>query len=280
MLNGDTPAPKLTAYADSQREQVRSSLIEMLASNSDAASLTLGRSTRLGTGIIVATIASGGSTVFFRGACVHGWLAFALITCGCGDTQQAPAPIDAGPEVDGSHVADASSADAACCAPDGSGPDLDAPESDRSAMGDVDAGQFDAEDPDVGWHDAGEPDSPGLDADVPEARPTDPCATHAPATTVGCNGAPRALAPANTMGGACTVGDQAHGSCADTSLFCVYDTCAPLCSPTDSTRVSTGGCPDGFRCWDEGILTFCFPDCDDDGDCATGNCTAAGRCWF
>jgi hypothetical protein len=152
---------------------------------------------------------------------------------------------------------------------------------------------FDTGAPEVPVADGSGGDAPGPDAAQPdagtdgdrrdsgEARPPDPCATDQPLTTVGCNGEPAGPAAANTFGGRCTTttGGSAAGTCANTSHFCAEDQCVPLCTATAATEVSTGGCPAGSRCWDTGILTFCYPDCRGPADCATGRCDSArGLC--
>jgi hypothetical protein len=147
---------------------------------------------------------------------------------------------------------------------------LDSSSTDASA---IDAGALDADAVDAAVPDAQEPE-----AAAPDSGPRDPCASDDPASTLGCNGPPPGAAPANSMGGTCSPAEQAYGTCQDTTLFCAYRQCAALCSPTESTTVSTGGCPSGFRCWDEGLLFFCFPDCDDDSDCGAGSCTSGKRC--
>jgi hypothetical protein len=112
----------------------------------------------------------------------------------------------------------------------------------------------------------------GADGGAADGRPADPCASNNPLTTVGCNGEPKGPAPANTLGGLCSPGDAgaASGTCSSTSHFCVYHVCALLCEPTASTEVSTGGCSAGSRCWDTGLIPFCFPDCRGQADCPNG----------
>lgn len=110
-----------------------------------------------------------------------------------------------------------------------------------------------------------------------DSRPPDPCATNQPLSTVGCNGEPRGPSAANTFGGRCTTtaGGPAAGTCLDPTHFCAEDQCVRLCTATASTEVSTGGCPPGARCWNSGLLTFCYPDCRTGADCATGRCDSA-----
>ena len=162
------------------------------------------------------------------------------------------------------------------------------PESDAAAdanvdsatldAGVLDASPTDASPTDTGAVDAATPDADEPEAAAPDSGQRDPCASNDPASTLGCNGPRPGAAPANSPGGTCSPAEQAYGTCEDTTLFCAYQQCAALCSPPASTIVSTGGCPSGFRCWDEGLLSFCFPDCDEDSDCGAGSCTSGKRC--
>jgi hypothetical protein len=174
---------------------------------------------------------------------------------------------------DGSPVdaVDVAGSDAA--APDSAGPDAATPDAvtpDRAS----DAAPPDAPGPDAA------PDGAGSDGGGTETRPPDPCASNNPLTTVGCNGEPPGPAPANTLGGRCspTDGGAASGTCTNASHFCVEGICAPLCEPA-ATEVSTGGCPAGSRCWNTGLLSFCFVDCRAAADCATNRCDSVrGLC--
>jgi hypothetical protein len=168
-------------------------------------------------------------------------------------------------------------------ATDAPGPDAVMPDA-ATDTAPPDSVTSDADAPDAVTSDSAAPDAAadaGSDRGGMEARPPDPCASNNPLTTVGCNGEPRGPAPANTFGGECSPTDAgaAAGTCADPRHFCVYDRCAPPCAPTASTEVSTGGCPTGSRCWNTGLLTFCFADCRGPADCAGGLCDSArGLC--
>jgi hypothetical protein len=198
-----------------------------------------------------------------RRACLVG-----LVLAACGDDSAqaqadgSPPRADApGPPPDGGAAADAPDPDAAPDPADGSL---------------IDGSAADASPPlpDGPVPDAAGPDAVSIDALV------DPCASDEPATTVGCNGPPPGPASENTIGGVCT-SPTPEGTCpggADPTLFCVYGLCAPLCDSVPTTQVATGGCPTGFRCWNEVLLAFCYPDCLGDGDCGSGTCSPGGRC--
>jgi hypothetical protein len=191
-----------------------------------------------------------------------------ILVAGCGGSKNAATDAKAD-RADGGGNKDTSTRGDVVDAPIDRGQADTAP-ADAAADGTSESARRDSAAPDA------TPDSPAADT-----RPPDPCASNNPLTTVGCNGEPKGPAPANTLGGPCSPGDggAASGTCLDKSHFCVYGLCAPLCQRTAQTEVSTGGCPGGSRCWDTGLLTFCFPDCRGPADCTPGLCDSArGLC--
>ncbi len=123
-----------------------------------------------------------------------------------------------------------------------------------------------------------------------ESDEPDACAAEAAdaVSTVGCNGGFASGDPEpNEVSGSCTVGGDTEpaGSCVDESAYCAAEEeggttgqCLALCSPS-SSYVSTGGCPNGYRCFTLGTNGICFRDCDASNPCPSGySCDAEGSC--
>jgi hypothetical protein len=214
-----------------------------------------------------------------------------VLTAGCGDRSNS-GPRDAGADrADGDAATDTAARPDAADAP-ADHPPADATAADASEGGlpdapldtaTADTATADTATADTATGDTASADSARSDAtdatDAPgeggnaDARPPDPCASNSPLSTVGCNGEPPGPAAPNTFGGLCSYSDaSAAGSCINPNHLCVEGMCAPLCEPTRTTEVSTGGCPPGSRCWNTGLLAFCFPDCRAAADCASARC--------
>lgn len=122
-----------------------------------------------------------------------------------------------------------------------------------------------------------------------ESDEPDPCAAPAEnaVSTIGCNGGFESGDPAagETLG-ECTIesADDPTGTCTGANPYCSVaegedsGTCLELCTPA-STYVTTGGCPEGYRCFTLGSNGICFRDCDASNPCPTGyGCDAEGSC--
>lgn len=129
------------------------------------------------------------------------------------------------------------------------------------------------------------------DAGRQDAGP-DRCFTNDPARAaglVGCNGGIVGARPPNEYGGTCQAQvenpEDPRGTC-DEGLVCYRSAtstrglCLAVCPepPFERFYTSTGGCPDGSRCFALGPMSLCFPDCTTDGQCSTGFCDSDSSC--
>jgi hypothetical protein len=115
----------------------------------------------------------------------------------------------------------------------------------------------------------------------------DPCAASMASqlTTLGCNGGFASGEPApNGPDGACTPDAEdplAPGSCTLENSICfagLTSYCMTTC-PRAETYVSTGACPTGYRCFQQGVSSaYCFRDCDDTHECPYGWMCEDGGC--
>jgi hypothetical protein len=125
-----------------------------------------------------------------------------------------------------------------------------------------------------------------MDAGARDAGMVDRCAADTNVgLTVGCNGpliGPDE--PANEFAGLCTGDNEGPGTCSFTGAICwaypgQVGVCTRLCTPSEDTYVSTGGCPSGSRCFViEEDFALCFPDCEEDADCSTDSCDSENTC--
>ncbi|MCC7541436.1 MAG: hypothetical protein IT379_34785 [Deltaproteobacteria bacterium] len=138
----------------------------------------------------------------------------------------------------------------------------------------------------------GDDDGPTpVDAGRQDAGP-DRCLTTDPseaAGLVGCNGGILGARPPNEYGGTCQAQienpEDPRGTC-DEGLVCYRSAtstrglCLAICPEPPGGRfyTSTGGCPDGSRCFALGPMSLCFPDCRAGGDCSTGFCDPDNSC--
>ncbi len=128
-------------------------------------------------------------------------------------------------------------------------------------------------------------DAAGTDARVS----SDPCASGsgaAAARGAGCNGGILgADREDNIFGGQCTqIAMNPAGTCTEPNAYCWgragerNGICLVRCTPSGSTYVSTGDCPQGSRCFNFDENDLCFPDCRDDSNCSTHDCDNEGSC--
>jgi hypothetical protein len=119
----------------------------------------------------------------------------------------------------------------------------------------------------------------------------DPCASNVNVDSLsGCNGGIPGVQPDGQLGGFCVPdeSDLVHwGSCVGEYVYCLWEEiedggiCVTDCELA-TTYVSTGGCPTGYRCFNDAEFEepTCFPDCNDDSDCPEQlQCDADGSCY-